>query len=174
MCNGTATQVYVDNTTAGGGWESFASAANSGNWPGLNTGNAVGWENLDFSYGTYNSSGSTGNYWRNITGCGYQEILFRTGNGTYWMVASIDSFRNDGSTTVFKNINTSGNFGSTADANTTYTVMHRTGNSEDPWVNVGDGHGSTSYWFWGENHSAYLTFKNNNGGILVLGRRSGG
>jgi len=179
--NGTPTQIYCNFTVAGGGWMSFASAPGSGNWFGGDTGNLTSWVNLSYSFGTYSSAGSIGNYWRNYNGQSVTELLFLTGNGTFWIRFPLTYITagapGDGVFTT--NVFTSNNFPDNSKAaNTTVSILNRTGGGsigEDPWIIAANEHQSaesaTDYTFWGESGtSGHQNFKNANAGIIVFVR----
>jgi len=172
--NGTPTQIYCNFTTAGGGWMSFASAPGSGNFFGGDTGLATSWTGLSYSFGTYSSAGSIGNYWRNYSAQSVTQLLFLTGNGTYWISFPISHVVGTPTTAYTSGVTTSNNFPVDSNAyNTTITVMHRSPNlGEDPWINAGNDHAiGNDYMFWGENNTTgHLPFKNANGGIIAFVR----
>jgi hypothetical protein len=167
---GTPTQLYCDMNTDGGGWMSFAAMSGSGvNFAGSSGG--TGWDTTTYSYGTYDSTGGTGSdYWRNYSGQSATQVLFKTGNGTYWIRMLLTQCLS--STTHSSNIATSNNFPVDGNNyNTNITVLYRgEGIPEDPWINAGISHAvGNNYMFWGENGlSVHATFKNNNGGILAF------
>jgi hypothetical protein len=178
---GTPTQIYCNFTTAGGGWMSFASAPGSGSWGSHSTGNQVSWVGLSYTLGTYSSAGSIGNYWRNYSAQSVSEILFLTGNGTFWVRMRLDQIVG-GLNAYTTNVQTSANFPNNQySANTSVYVMHRNGQPEDPWINTGNVHGandgtlaSGDYMFWGENGggtgTSHIEFKNANAGIIAFVR----
>jgi hypothetical protein len=181
--NGTPTQIYCNFTTAGGGWMSFASAPGSGGWFSGDTGLAASWTGLSYSFGTYSSAGSIGNYWRNYSTQSVSQLLFLTGNGSFWIsipISHVVGTGGDGSSIVYTSgVTTSGTFPANQyNANSTVTVMHRSPNAgEDPWINAGNVHGNggndsgTDYMFWGENGtSGHNNFKNANAGIIAFVR----
>jgi hypothetical protein len=167
---GTPTQLYCDMNTDGGGWMSFAAMSSFGNTFAGSSG-GTGWDTTTYSYGTYDSTGGTGSdYWRNYSGQSATQVLFKTGNGTYWIRMLLTQCLS--STTHSSNIATSNNFPVDGNNyNSTITVLYRgEGIPEDPWINAGGAHAvGNNYMFWGENgQTVHTTFKNNNGGILVF------
>jgi hypothetical protein len=156
--------------TDGGGWMSFAAMASSGNTFAGDTG-GTSWETTTYSYGTYSSTGATNSdYWRNYSGQSATQVLFKTGNGTYWIRMLLSQCLS--SNTYSSNIATSNNFPVDGNNyNSTITVLFR-GSPEDPWINAGGAHAvGNNYMFWGENsQGVHTTFKNNNGGILAFVR----
>ena len=167
---GTPTEIYCDMVTDGGGWMSFAAMTGSGSmWSG-STG-STSWATTSYSLGTYDKAGGTAsNYWRNISGQTKTSVLFKTGNGTYWIRMLLSQVYS--SVTHTTNIATSNNFPSDSNNyNGSITVLYRgDGNPEDPWINAGNTHsGGNNYMFWGENSSpVHYTFKNNNNGVIAF------
>ena len=175
---GVPTEIYCDLETAGGGWMSFASAPASGGWFSGNSG-SNSWFDLSYSYGTYSDTGAIGDYWRDFSGQNADEIMFKTGDGLYWIVLKLEDISYPQSTVsnspngIVNLVASSGNFeGTNGESNYAY-YLFRSG-SEDPWINVGNDHAvGNNYMFWGENQiSAHDTFKNSHGGILAFVRTS--
>jgi hypothetical protein len=171
--NGVATEIYCDMVTDGGGWMSHASMPAGVNSMFAGSTGSTSWTTTTYSYGTYDKTGSTStNYWRNYSSQSPTQILFKTGNGTYWIRMLLSQCQS--STTHTTNIATSNNFPSDSNNyNTSITVLYRgDGNPEDPWINAGNTHsGGNNYMFWGENNSpVHYTFKNNNQGVLAFVR----
>lgn len=171
LVNGTPTELYCDMVTDGGGWMSFASMPAGVNSMFAGSTGSTSWTTTTYSYGTYDKTGSTStNYWRNYSSQSPTQILFKTGNGTYWIRMLLSQCQT--STTHTTNIATSNNFPSDGNNyNTSITVLYRgDGNPEDPWINAGNTHaGGNNYMFWGEANSAvHYTFKNNNQGVLAF------
>jgi hypothetical protein len=184
--DGTPTEIYCIFSKNGGGWMSFASADTNSEWfPGNAGGNSADWRGLNYSYGTYSKTGAIGEYWRNIQGHypGISEVMFITGNRSYWMSfemkAIADAAAVGTSGTYYENLSgynyqNSGFPDNSKSANTRFTIIHRNPNQgEDPWINAGNEHGSTTglFMFWGENGSeSHAGFRTSNGGILALVR----
>jgi hypothetical protein len=167
-------QIYCENNINGGGWMSFASAPSSGNWFTGNTGAAALWSGLSYSYSTYSILGTIGDYWRNYSNQDITEVMFMTGNKLYWVSFPISYIvQAESIKTYTSGITTSNNFPSDTNYyNTSLSIYHRSAQSEDPWINVGNTHAvGNDYMFWGESgHASHITFKNANGGILVFVR----
>jgi hypothetical protein len=176
--NGTPTQIYCNMSILSGGWMSMASAPGSGAWTAMDTGSNANWNNLNYSFGTYSTNGSIGSYWRNYSGQNPTQLLFLTGNGTYWVSFPIDYVRqaSDGVSGVSNvaftsNVTTSNNFPTDSFVyNSSLNIMHRAPQLEDPWITIGNTHaGGNNYTVWGESSNpSHTTFKNANGGILVF------
>ncbi|CAL6443634.1 unnamed protein product [Bathycoccus prasinos] len=175
---GVPTEIYCDLETTGGGWMSFASAPASGGWFSGNSG-SNSWFDLSYSYGTYSDTGAIGDYWRDFSGQNADEIMFKTGDGLYWIVLKLEDISYPQSTVsnspngIVNLVASSGNFeGTNGESNYAYYLFRSS--SEDPWINVGNDHAvGNNYMFWGENQiSAHDTFKNSHGGILAFVRTS--
>ena len=177
---GVPTELYCDMTTSGGGWTSFASV-NAGNawFPDNINGNVAVWSTMpSYNYGAYDKTGGIGTYWRSYTLQSPTEILFKTGNGTYWIHFPLNQIyaSPNGSQHQISATATSNNYPGTYDSNNTISIMHRNPNGgEDPWINAGNTHANgnnasgTDYMFWGENGSTgHNAFKIANGGILAF------
>jgi hypothetical protein len=166
--NGTPTLIYCNFTLAGGGWMSFASAPAGTPWFAGNSGNGASWTNLNYSYGTYSSSGAIGNYWRNYSQQDVTELLFVTGDGTKYLgidIADVYLSPNGNQHQVASNYSSFP--ADQYNSHNTATIMHRSGQTEDPWINAGDTHGNggvgsgTDFMFWGENsHPGHDDIKN--------------
>ena len=175
---GVPTEIYCDLETTGGGWMSFASAPASGGWFSGNSG-SNSWFDLSYSYGTYSDTGAIGDYWRDFSGQNADEIMFKTGDGLYWIVLKLEDISYPQSTVsnspngIVNLVASSGNFeGTNGESNYAYYLFRSS--SEDPWINVGNDHAvGNNYMFWGENQiSVHYTFKNSHGGILAFVRTS--
>ena len=173
--DGVSTDIYHDHETAGGGWMSFASVPSTGGFFGGDTGNAD-WSTSSYSYGTYDASGAVGDYWRDISKQSVSEILFRTGDGMYWIVMKLSDISTTGVKTL---VASSGNFEESKEENTKAYVLRRSYHPEDPWINAGNSHNGgvgaeyiVNYMFWGEAgyDAAHTSFKNDHGGVLVFVR----
>jgi hypothetical protein len=167
--DGVSTDIYHDHETAGGGWMSFASVPSTGGFFGGDTGNAD-WSTLSYSYGTYDASGAVGDYWRDISKQSVSEILFKTGDGMYWIVMKLSDISTTGVKTL---VASSGNFEESKEENTKAYVLRRSYHPEDPWINAGTSH-YVNYMFWGESgydeEYGHASFKNDHGGVLVFVR----
>jgi len=174
--DGVSTDIYHDHETAGGGWMSFASVPSTGGFFGGDTGN-TDWTTLSYSYGTYDASGAVGDYWRDISKQSVSEILFKTGDGMYWIVMKLSDISTTGDKTL---VASSGNFEESKEENTKAYVLRRSSQPEDPWINAGNSHNGgvgaqyiVNYMFWGESGYAdhgHASFKNDHGGVLVFVR----
>jgi hypothetical protein len=173
--DGVSTDIYHDHETAGGGWMSFASVPSTGGFFGGDTGNAD-WSTLSYSYGTYDASGAVGDYWRDFSKQSVSEILFKTGDGMYWIVMKLSDISTTGDKIL---VASSGNFEESKEENTKAYVLRRSSQPEDPWINAGDTHNGgvgaeyiVDYTFWGEAgyDAAHTSFKNDHGGVLVFVR----
>lgn len=171
LIGGVATTLWCDMDTDGGGWMSFAASPNTSNWFG---GNSTGsWSGLSYSSGTYNSAGVIGDYWRNYSQQSVTQVLFKTGNGTYWIRMRLVDIYLGANTTYTTNIATSNNFPNDGNNyNGSITVLFRSGQSEDPWINAGNAHAvGNNYMFWGENNiNVHQGWKNGQGGIIAFVR----
>jgi len=153
---GVPTEIYCDLETAGGGWMSFASAPASGGWFSGNSG-SNSWFDLSYSYGTYSDTGEIGDYWRDFSGQNADEIMFKTGDGLYWIVLKLEDISypqtvSNSPNGIVNLVASSGNFeGTNGESNYAYYLFRSS--SEDPWINVGNDHAvGNNYMFWGENH----------------------
>ena len=171
LVGGVSTAIWCDMTTDGGGWMSFAANPTSSNWFGGNS--TANWSGLSYSYGTYSSTGVIGDYWRNYSQQSVTQVLFKTGNGTYWIRMRLADIYPGVSTAYTTNIATSNNFPSDGNNyNGSITVLFRSGQAEDPWINAGNSHaGGNNYMFWGEtNINVHQGWKNGQGGIIAFVR----
>jgi len=171
LVGGVATTLWCDMDTDGGGWMSFAASPTTSNWFGGNT--TTNWSGLSYSSGTYNSAGVIGDYWRNYSQQSVTQVLFKTGNGTYWIRMRLADIYPGVSTAYTTNIATSNNFPSDGNNyNGSISVLFRSGQSEDPWINAGNAHaGGNNYMFWGENNiNVHQGWKNGQGGIIAFVR----
>jgi hypothetical protein len=171
LIGGVATTLWCDMDTDGGGWMSFAASPNTSNWFGGNT--TANWSGLSYSSGTYNSAGVIGDYWRNYSQQSVTQVLFKTGNGTYWIRMRLADIYPGVGTTYTTNIATSNNFPNDGNNyNGSITVLFRSGQSEDPWINAGNAHAvGNNYMFWGENNiNVHQGWKNGQGGIIAFVR----
>eukprot|EP00741_Cyanophora_paradoxa_P011878 tig00020571_g11480.t1 len=181
LADGTLLDIYCDMTIRGGGWMSFAAQPSSGAMYAGDTGDAS-WTSTapSYAYGTYLANGtvpSTSGYWRNYTlqaGPSRSELLFKTGNGTYWISFPLSEMVR-GSEFPGRTVTltaSSGGLGS-EDRNTKANVLFRAATITDPWVTASSSH-DTERVFWGEaaysQGAANLTWKNNNQGIIVFVR----
>ena len=157
---------------------SFASAPASGNWFSGDSGQNS-WLNLSYSYGEYSATGAVGDYWRDYSGQDVTEIMFKTGDGLYWIVFELAEIAYSQSTVhnspngIFEFVNSSGNFQGNNEENTKgYYLFREEGAPEDPWINAGNNHAvGNNYMFWGEKNCAWhYAFKNDHGGILAFVR----
>ena len=185
--NGVPTQIYCDLETAGGGWMSFASAPASGNWFSGDSGKNS-WLSLSYSYGEYSATGEVGDYWRDYSGQDVTDIMFKTGDGEYWIVFKLEEIVFSTTTTsgTFDFVASSGNFQGQNQENTTghYFFWANSGKPvvKDPYINAGNDHAvgytnnndadsDNNYMFWGEDSSNdHVQFKNSHGGILAFVR----
>jgi hypothetical protein len=176
--NGVPTQIYCDLETAGGGWMSFASAPASGNWFSGDSGQNS-WLSLSYSYGEYSATGEVGDYWRDYSGQDVTDIMFKTGDGEYWIVFKLEDIAypqntngNENREGIFDFVASSGNFQGDNEENTKGYYLFRESSMEDPWINAGDDHAvGNNYMFWGENSIHWhREFKNAHGGILAFVR----
>lgn len=177
--NNVPTQIYCNMSVSGGGWMSFASAPTDG-WFGGNTGADAQWLGLNYSYGTYSSTGAIGNYWRNYSQQSVTDLLLMTGNGTYWIHIKLSDIYHspNGNSHQVNVVASSNNFSASQySPNTIATIMHRTAQPEDPWINAGNSHANggdasgTDYMFWGENalgNSSHGSFRAANGGVILF------
>jgi hypothetical protein len=169
--NGTPTELYCIMSLNGGGWMSFASIKSSGGMFNGDSGHA-NWAGRSYSYGTYSKTGaisSSSSYWRNYSQQSVSNVMFITGNRTYWMSLPLNQITAGRVSSGTTGYNSSGNLPGNNNPNSSYYIMFRSGNNEDPWINAGNGHATgANLMFWGEDNSTHEGFKNNNGGILAL------
>lgn len=170
LVSGVATEIYCDMVTDGGGWMSFAAMPGTSGMFAGDSGNTT-WSTNTYSYGTYDKAGGLTSYWRNIGPQTKTYVLFKTGNGTYWLRMRLDQVATNSGSAFTNEVATSNNFPSDANAyNTTAYVLFRANQGEDPWINVGNAHtAGNNYMFWGETGTTtHSTFKNNNGGVIAF------
>ena len=152
---------------------SFASAPASGSWFSGDSG-SNSWLNLSYSYGEYSATGAVGDYWRDYSGQDVTDIMFKTGDGLYWIVFKLEDIAYSQTTSggIFDFVASSGNFQGDNEENTKGYYLFRGSQMEDPWINAGNGHTvGNNYMFWGENSfSGHSEFKNAHGGILAFVR----
>lgn len=171
-------------TTEGGGWTLVANAKNTGGW-------FAGQSELDkgFSYGVYSPSwDKTTDYWMNFSKIGFKDIVFQTGDRSFYCgfdYASVMATRNTENNMPNVKILYAKNtvLGVGSDTN----VLWRTSAPEDPWIGCAGTHTDNSYnyamTFWGENNwindggcnaspgaIKHNCLKNNNGGMGVFVR----
>jgi len=99
---------------------SFASAPASGNWFSGDSGHNS-WLNLSYSYGEYSATGALGDYWRDYSGQDVTDIMFKTGDGLYWIVFKLEDIIAHPQTTtssIFDFVASSGNFQGDDEENT--------------------------------------------------------
>jgi len=188
---GTTREVYCEMSLAGGGWQHF-SVAHSGSEHGFVNFNTTQswWDGTNnrprsFSSGTYDKTGGipstkAGTYWRDIQydlkGDGTEGavtiFMIAQGVGTAYMTASIDRVIRGNNSAVTND----SNFSTSHAGSNGYYMMFRTGNSEDPWINVTNSstHGSDTasgeYMYWGENFnsSVHQAYRRSSGGFRVF------
>ena len=175
--NSTPTQIYCNFTHAGGGWMSFA-AATADRWFDGNSGTTTWSTPISYSYGTYDASGTVGHYWRDFSQQSVSDVMFLTGDSTYYLhllLSNIYLSPNGSSHQV--SVQGSNFPASGYAADTTATVMHRSPQPEDPWINAGNSHGNggngtgTDFMVWGETgYSGHSDIRQNYGGIVAFVR----
>ena len=167
--NGTVTEIYCDMSKDGGGWMQVGASSGATAWITNNFGltNVKDYPN----YGTYSKTGAVSNYWKSASGVTFSEMLFSTGNDTYWFAGLKTDFNYAAATTTFNSTASSGNMSGICSPNSRFTVMFRAANPEDPWINAGDSHGCGDNWMlWGEDTASHLTQMQANGGSKVFVR----
>ena len=169
--NGTPTQIYCNFTHSGGGWMSFASSPADG-WFNGNTGTTT-WSTISYSHGTYDASGNVGHYWRNFSQQDVTDVMFLTGNSTHYLHLLLSDIKLSPNGSQHQVTVQGSNFlNSGCNADTTASVMFRSAQPEDPWINAGNLHAvEPNYMVWGENsHTGHGDFRQNNGGIIAFVR----
>ncbi|KAI9349053.1 hypothetical protein BDR26DRAFT_670507 [Obelidium mucronatum] len=172
--NNKPTTVFCNNDVNGGGWMSFASSPTS-NWFSGDSGSPVIWASNPYSYNEINYSpfGATGDYWLDVSSLGFQELLLITGNGKYWVSFSTQNITLGSYDKAFA-ATTSENFPIDSNRrNSLANVFYRPSAGDEPWISVGAEHVQNYDWmFWGEgkHNIHFASLRQNNGGILLLGR----
>ncbi|KAI9349055.1 hypothetical protein BDR26DRAFT_670564 [Obelidium mucronatum] len=155
---------------------SFASSPTS-NWFSGNSGSPTLWTTNAYSYNpsAYSPAGETGDYWIDVSGLGgFDELLLVTGNRKYWVSFMVQDMPLGAYDKPFLASSTSKNFPEDLSYRNTYAnAFYRSGVAQEPWISVGVVHAQNSEWmFWGEGKTNvhFNLLRQNNGGVLLLGR----